>query len=177
MRKIEKLVPVGKILKPYGKEGGLKLGLDSELWEYVLPELEFLFIAIFGSKVPHRIKAIREGNPPIVYLKDIDTPEQARKLNGYKVFFLQSDADKAGKYHKVDPLKYLEDYLLFDRSKGRQVGKIMTLTDAGGQLLATVIREDGGGEIYVPIHPDLVVEVDEAEKRITMDLPEGLLDL
>lgn len=177
MRKIEKLICVGRALKPYGKEGGIKLGLDSEVWELVLPEVEFLFLSIFGSNVPHRVKSIREGNPPIVYLKDIDNPEQARKMNGAKVYYLQSDAEKAGRYRPGDPLKYLDDYQLIEHATGRNIGKITALNDAGGQLLATVYREDINSEIFVPIHPDLVVNMDEDEKKITMDLPEGLLDL
>ena len=47
---------------------------------------------------------------------------------------------------------------------------------SGGEAAALVVAE-GGREHLVPAVPEIVVEVNIAERRIVIDPPEGLLEL
>lgn len=46
---------------------------------------------------------------------------------------------------------------------------------AGADLL--VVQADDGGELLIPLHRDIVVDVDEQAKRLRIEPPAGLLEL
>jgi len=52
---------------------------------------------------------------------------------------------------------------------------IISVDEQPGQLLATVNLK--GKEIFIPLHPDLILSVNHKKKLIKMSLPEGLVDL
>ena len=56
------------------------------------------------------------------------------------------------------------------------IGKVSDVIENPGQLLLIVITEKGT-EIMVPFHEDLIVSFDKKRKIISMDLPEGLLEI
>jgi len=176
-REVEKLITGGKVLKPYGKDGAIKVACENEAFEDLLQAVEFLFITVFGSKVPFKVKSVSPGSPPVVILEGLDNPESARELNGAAFYFLESDAKKAEKYRKPDPLKYLEGYLLIDALNNKKVGVIEKVIDSAGQLLAEVSVEKRGKTHLIPIHTDFIVEMNSEDQVISMNLPEGLLNL
>ena len=59
---------------------------------------------------------------------------------------------------------------------GHEVGRVTRLMRTGGTDLL-VIEGNGGREHLVPFADAICTEVDEKAKRITIDPPEGLLDL
>jgi len=58
---------------------------------------------------------------------------------------------------------------------GEVLGEIQYVNDSGVQTLLEVLRN--GGEIYIPLVSDFIVEVDESKKVLILDLPDGILDL
>jgi len=58
---------------------------------------------------------------------------------------------------------------------GRRVGEFVRVEGSEGQPLWVVA--EGGREHLVPAVPEIVVEVNVAERRIVIDPPEGLLEL
>jgi 16S rRNA processing protein RimM len=59
---------------------------------------------------------------------------------------------------------------------GQEIGRVTRLMRTGGTDLL-VIEGDGGREHLVPFADAICTEVDVDAKRITIDPPEGLLDL
>lgn len=177
MRKLEKLHPGGKVLKTHGRDGEIKMGTPDEAFNDLLSKNKYVFILNFGSKVPYKIKSVRGGDPLIVSLEGLNTPEEAEKLCGKPFYFLKSDFDRIKNRILKDPLKKLEGYLIMDVLTGKRVGEISFVTEVGGQLLATVNDPDSGKEFLIPLHSDLIVHMDEEAEIMRMDLPEGILDL
>lgn len=177
MRKLEKLHLGGKVLKTHGKEGELKLAVEQEVFLDLLKKSNYIFILNFGSKVPYRIDSVRGGDPPIVSLEDINTPEEAEKLCGSPFYFLDADFNTVKDEVQVDPLKMLDGFLLIDIVTGKRVGDVTKLNEVAGQILATVVDPETKKEHIIPIHNDLVVHLDEAGQVIKMELPEGLLEI
>ena len=53
-------------------------------------------------------------------------------------------------------------------------GEIEQVDDYSGNVVLTV--KHGDEELLVPFHPEFVVEIDEEQKRLTLNLPEGLIE-
>ena len=58
---------------------------------------------------------------------------------------------------------------------GEVLGEIQYVNDSGVQTLLEVLRN--GGEIYIPLVSDFIVEVDESKKVLILDLPDGISGL
>jgi 16S rRNA processing protein RimM len=80
----------------------------------------------------------------------------------------------AGEAEESDGLASLNGFMLTDINSGFS-GTITSVLQNPGQLLAVVNAP--GGEIFVPLHPDLIVRIDRKRKSIEMSLPEGLVKL
>lgn len=59
---------------------------------------------------------------------------------------------------------------------GRELGKVTSILRTGGVALL-VVSDESGREHLVPLAESIVISVDIAARRITIDPPEGLLDL
>lgn len=66
---------------------------------------------------------------------------------------------------------------VFDRRSGRKVGTVTGWREFGGPELLEVQPEGSGGIVWIPAVRDICVEINPAQKRITVDPPEGLLEL
>lgn len=60
--------------------------------------------------------------------------------------------------------------------EGETLGELVDIISTGSNDVY-VVRGDGGREILIPALDDVVLEVDPAAGRMTVSLPEGLLDL
>ena len=59
---------------------------------------------------------------------------------------------------------------------GVSIGRVRDIQPtAGADLL--VVQANDGGELLIPLHRDIVVDVDEQAKQLRIEPPDGLLDL
>ncbi|MNT82127.1 16S rRNA-processing protein RimM [compost metagenome] len=56
-----------------------------------------------------------------------------------------------------------------------ELGEILEVNEYPQQFVATVLYQET--EILFPLNEDFIVEIDDEEKILTLDLPEGLLDV
>lgn len=109
----------------------------------------------------------------IVKFQGYDTMTAAEALVGGCLVI--SDADEL----PLDDDQYYERRLIGSAvftCKGQEIGRVTRLMRTGGTDLL-VIEGDGGREHLVPFADAICTEVDVDAKRITIDPPEGLLDL
>jgi 16S rRNA processing protein RimM len=57
---------------------------------------------------------------------------------------------------------------------GKELGKISAIDDYSGNIVFTV--DGDGGEILVPFNEDFLLKLDEEQKTIQLQLPEGLME-
>ena len=57
----------------------------------------------------------------------------------------------------------------------KKIGVIKSVKDMKKQSL--FIIDHKGTEIFVPIHNDLIENIDREQKKIKINLPEGLIDI
>lgn len=158
------LTPVGRIIKTHGYEGKLRIDID----DYTDIDLkEPLFLMFDQKPVPFFITEHTKSNPYIVSFADIDTLEKAQKIQGKDL------------YAPVHQVEYEEDgsfvgFTLVDSKLG-VIGKVESVIDTGAQeLIQTTYRQR---ECLIPLVEDFIVEVNEDKQKLTMNIPEGLLNL
>lgn len=106
----------------------------------------------------------------LVSFEEIVDRTAAESLRGTQFFAApREDADDDGYYdHQLEGLAVLR--------AGERIGTVTGVTHAPAQNLLE-IGLDGGGEALVPFVADIVPEVDLDAGTLTVDPPEGLLDL
>ena len=100
---------------------------------------------------------------------DIDTLEQARELTGCDVFFPRSLSDDDG---EMMSWAEIVGYSLVDAHTGKVAGKIASVDDSTINILFEL--EDGK---LIPASEELIADVDRDGRVITIELPDGILEL
>jgi 16S rRNA processing protein RimM len=161
---------VGSITGNYGVKGQLKIVLDTDIKN--LEKGTWLFLEIQKKPVPFFIEeTLGQDKGYVVKLKGIDTPEQGREYFNLSVGVQENNLVEP----KTNDLLQLIDYKIIDANSKREIGLIEDIYDNSAHLLAKVNYQEN--ELLIPLHNELVIDINEWDKEITLQLPEGLIDL
>ena len=164
---------LGKIVKKYSFKGELLAKLDTDE-PAIYENLDAIFINLNSTLVPFFVEKSQLHKSNLLRLKfdDINNEEDAEAL-------LKSDL-----YLPLDLLPKLEgdkfyfheiiNFQLVDENFG-YVGIIRGVNDSTAQALFEVDSE--GIEILIPINDDFIKKIDRVNKNITVNTPEGLIEL
>jgi len=114
----------------------------------------------------------RLGDRAVLTLSGCASVEQARALVGREMFIREEDSTPApeGRYYAHQLLG-----LTVQLRDGRVIGTVEELLRQGSQTLLVV--RGASGEILVPVVGSICVAFDLANRCVTLDPPEGLLEL
>ncbi len=169
---MEEYIQTGRTGKAFGAYGALKFKVEEQFLDDFFG-LSVLFIELLGKPVPFFVEAIVSESPLIVKLEEVDNREAARELAGKPVLARREDLSEEALAEPFS-LGALEGFVIFDRSLG-EVGTIEEVVELPQQLMAVLYYQER--EVLIPLSAQLILDIDEAGKRIDMELPEGLLDL
>ncbi len=165
-------ISLGRILKIQGYDGTLTVKLDKELIENI-PAMESVFIEIDGKPVPFFISSsVYEGGDILkLRLDGYGSYEKASGFAGCRVLLTSGG-------ESIVPSSDNENItgfrvVLKDKTV---IGDIEEIINNPGHDLMKIISPDKK-EILIPFHRDFILRVDEKKKTITVQLPEGLIDL
>lgn len=159
------LTEIGYFSRMHGIKGHLILKLQID---FCYEEVKAVFVEMGGSKAPFFVKEIAPLKDDLrVLLEDIDTIEQGGRLIGKKVFVNSDFVDE-------DEGQDLRGFELIDKDHG-SLGLIMEVNDNGAQLLVSL--QLNGKELILPLAEELIEKVDEGEKKIWYNAPDGLIDM
>ena len=169
MIKAEEVYKIGRIGKAHGIKGEVSLQYDDDIFDRV--DADYLVLDVDGILVPFYMEEYRFRNDSVCLVKfcDIDTQLRASELTGCEVYFPRSLAEEAD---EMPSLASLVDFEIVDASDGKTVGNIVAIDDQTANILFEL--EDG---TLIPANDDLITDIDWAGKRITMNIPKGLLEL
>ena len=158
---------IAQVLKSNGREGELLVGFVGMAPEDIDLE-EPVFIEFDGLPVPFYFESFtpRGNTRALVRLTGVRNLTDAEELVGRDV--LAEDA------LYEDDEEDLTGWTLLD-ADGTEVGTVTAHEDIPGNPCIWV--ETGHGECLLPLREELVLDVDETEKTLRMEIPEGLLDL
>ncbi|MBQ0075906.1 MAG: hypothetical protein KBS69_02035 [Bacteroidales bacterium] len=154
------ILMIGTIVRTHGKQGELQCRTTNEYWDDA--EATFLILRINAIPVPFRVLDWRvKGQDLLFTLKGITTEEQALALVGCEVSMLRSDI--------ANPEE--QALLSWQDIVGYRIGEatIEQIDDSTANVLAQL--SDGR---LVPLHEDLITDIDHDQRIVTMNLPEGL---
>ena len=169
----DEIFKIGYVARVHGLVGEVDFVFTDDVFDRA--ETDCLFLMLDGLPVPFFIDSYRfkNGSTAIMKFDEIDTVERAQTLCGADVYFPLADVPERDEA----PLtwNYLTGFLVEDVATG-VIGTVDYVDDRNANLLLSVRREDGG-EVLLPFHEDFLAAIDEKARRITLKLPEGLLNL
>lgn len=188
------LLPVGKVSKLFGLDGGVLVNLY-DAFPGNMDNEEPLFVKVDGLAVPlflgHFERRGQKG--ALVRFEDIDTPARADELLGQELFIAPRTAkkgglwawrgegvDTAGGYEKEDGEVFFDDL----------VGYSATVAEEGGTPMKGVVTafidsefnpllqlEVNGKELFIPAADQFIEHIDTITREISFTVPPGLLEL
>lgn len=172
---IDDCYQLGYIVKTHGLKGEVQIYLDVDSpSDY--KNLESVFVLQGQQLVPFFIDSMSNlnGAKAIVGFEDVDTFEAAQSLKGSELYLsLESLPQLSGNQF------YLHEIIGFDLKNANDdqvVGKIGNVIESGPQLLFSVLSESEI-EILIPYTESLLVSLDREQKLISLNVPEGLIDV
>ena len=160
---------IGRLGKTHGVRGDISFLFDDDVFDRT--DADYLIIRIDGILVPFFIEEYRfkSDSNAIVKFEDLDTQEQARELTGCDVYFPRELADSS-----EGPLSWsaLAGFDIISAQSGKSVGRIAAVDDS---TLNTLFELEDGR--LIPASEDLITSFDKDNRTITIDLPEGILEL
>ena len=171
---MEDYITIGKTQKPFGLEGELRFYIEDQYLED-FDAADVIFLKIMGKPLPYFIESVRAQSTPLVKFEDVNTPEEA-KLIGSCEIMMQASALRSNEEVEEEEMEYayLIGFELIEQSRGL-IGKVKDIEEYPEQIMALVNYEDK--EVLIPLNEHFIQKVEEEEKRLYLDLPEGLLDI
>ena len=163
---------VGKIVKTHGLKGEVTLRIDNEQFDEI-EELNYFLLDINDKLIPYFVENITfHSNKSFVLFQDLKTLETANQLVGKSVYLpldLLPEKDGNDFYsHEV------VDFLVIDEEKG-ELGKVQEIIEYPTQSLIQILIN--GKEVLIPIHDDIIQDVNREDKKIYIKAPNGLIDM
>ena len=164
---------LGKIAKKFSFKGEVLAYLDTdepELYE----NMESVFVECNKHLVPFFIESssLHKNDFLRIRFEDVKTEEEADALLGNDLYLpLQMLPKLTGNkfyYHEVIGFE-VEDKRL------GIVGKIQSINDSTAQPLFEVLQDEK--EILIPMIDHFLLKIDRENKKVIMDLPEGLIEM
>ena len=164
---------LGKIAKKFSFKGEVLIYLDTdepELYE----DMESVFVEFGKNLIPYFIEnsSLHKNDFLRVRFEDVKTEAEAEELLGNAVYLPLKMLPKltGNKF-------YFHEVIGFDVEDKRLgvVGVIQSINDSSAQPLFEVLK--GDVEILIPMIDHFLVEIDRKNKKVKMDLPEGLIEM
>ncbi len=168
----DKCFYVGKIVKTHGIKGEVTLRIDNDDFDEI-EELDYFLLEINDKLIPFFIENITfHSNKSFVLFQDLKTLEAASQLVGVTAYLpLELLPERSGNdFYSHEVL----GFLVVDEEKG-ELGKVQEIIEYPTQSLIQVVKD--GKEILIPIHDDIIKEVNREENKIFIMAPSGLIDM
>lgn len=161
---------IGYISKTHGLKGHLILRLN-ELINIDEEAIKSVFLELSGSQVPYFIEECRPNNTGyILKLETIDSIDTSKKLIGKKAFALSDFI-----LENSESLNEFIGYTIIDSMLGN-IGVITDIDEKTDNPIVKVIHSTGV-EIILPFNDDFIIEIDDDQKTIEFESPEGLIEM
>lgn len=166
-----KLISIGKILNFHGIKGEVKMGFTSGK-ESVIKSLKKVYIFVDNKKVELSIEYIRfHKNTALIKFQGLDSINEILAYKGLLVHIYEEDL-KAQLEKDEYLIKDLMGLEVFD-TNGNKIGIVDTVGENRASNLICIKKSDLK-TFMVPFVKELVPEVDIANKKIVINMIDGI---
>ena len=169
MLRKEDFVYYGKFLKPHGTKG--EIGLEGEsilLGE----ECDFVACDIDGILVPFFFETRRTKNSDtlIVKIERMESAEEVRFLTNREAYIPREWTEDS----EALSWSFFRGFIAVDEN----LGELGEITDIDESTINTLfVIDNDGEEILVPAQEEFIIGIDQENREILFNLPEGLVTL
>ncbi len=160
---------IGVLTRTHGVRGEISFTFFDDVWDRA--DADYLILRIDGILVPFFLEEYRFRSDSVALLKfqGYDSSEQVLEFCGAEVFF---PFDLTPQPDENDELtwRYFTGFRVVDVRVG-ELGTIDHVDDSTSNILFHV------GNLLIPAAEPFFRQVDHQKRLITMELPEGLLEL
>lgn len=166
---MEGVFQIGTLTRTHGTRGELSMNFTDDVWDRV--DADYLFLKVDGIEVPFFLEEWRFRSDSVALLKfqDIDDADTAQEYVGCEVFFPQELVPEPNEDDEYT-WRSFTGWKLVDTTAG-EVGTIDYVEDSTQNVLFCV------GDYMIPANEAFIIDIDARQRVISMDLPEGLLEL
>lgn len=172
MIKQEEVYEIGRFNKPHGLQGELSFTFNDDVFDRV--EAPYLICELDGIMVPFFIESYRfkSDSTALVKLEDVDSSEWAKRFTNVRVYFPKALAQGSA------PEEFTWNYFVGFELHDSETGYVGTIIDIDTTTVNTLflIETDEEEELMIPAHETMIQGVDNDERILLMELPEGLID-
>ena len=164
-------VLIGEIIGTHGIKGTHKIRSYAESLEVFEPGRSILVREGSGRETSLEIAWVKHHTrTPLLSLKGINDRNQAEVLIGAKLFIPKAELPQLenGSYYWID-LIGIEVYTAEDD----YLGRIESIIETGSNDVYVV--KDKKKEVLIPALKSVVTDIDLSQKRMQVDLPDGLI--
>lgn len=169
MIRAEDIYKIGKLGKVHGIKGEISFLFDDDVFDRT--KADYLILDIDGIFVPFFIEEYRFKTDSNALMKfdGIDTMERARELTGCDVYFPRelTDSDEG-----IMSWSEIVGFSIIHAGTGQLIGKIASIDDSTLNILFCL--ENGS---LIPASEELITTIDQEKRIITINIPDGLLEL
>lgn len=169
------LQAIGKLVKPHGINGEVVLMINHDTVE--TEKLSCIIVKLDGIFVPFFLKSVRpkSSETELLTIDGITDEKEAAALCGHEVYALvaelpENEHDDADGMYATDMVGYEVE------ANGAPLGKIVAIDDSTANYLFIIEKPDGN-QVMVPVADEFVEALDPASRKISLQVPQGLLEL
>ncbi|MEK0421035.1 MAG: hypothetical protein RLZZ161_886 [Bacteroidota bacterium] len=166
---IPPLTRIGRISAKHGYKGEVSIALEDSSHYKNIKKGNFLFVEVDGKGVPFLIENCTAGGS-IVKLADIDTEEDAKSIIGTAILIEKNKVKK----RIIPDFENLKGFVVFDNQSDFKGSITRIEIYPQGPMLEVSNHEK---TYLIPLVEDWITEIDEENKLIGMQLPEGLTEI
>ncbi len=163
---------IGNIFKAHGLKGEVSVYLLPDAPEH-FNETTAIFLKIKGSLVPYIIEGLSlKHDRAFLKLEDVDNKEAADLLKGTELYLPTEQRPELPKGEF-----YNEELIGFEVSDAKmgKLGQVSEVQQSGLSRLLAVSHQDR--EVLIPLNTPLIVSINMNNRTISVNLPEGYLDI
>jgi 16S rRNA processing protein RimM len=166
---------IGFLGKFHGLKGELKLSVEEKFADD-FNVADVVFVKTKGQYAPFFIESVRGENTPIIKFEDVNTKEAAANIQHQPFFLRDSDITLVEADETEMELQYqhCQGFVVIDETLG-ELGMVQSVEEFPQQEMAVITYKEN--EVLIPLNEFMIVNIDENQKVIRVDLPEGLLEI
>lgn len=160
---------LGKIIKPHGLKGEVKVFSTTDFASLRYKKGNVVFYFTNDSYIPLEVTSFKKGNDyDIVSFKDYDNIDKTKELIGKELFIKKIDASLPNNYYHYIDLVNCEII-----SNNKSIGIVKEVIKYPANYIIRCKNKDKSFDI--PFVDAFIKNVDIKNKRITVELIEGIL--
>lgn len=162
---------IAYVMKTHGLKGEVTLALLPDCPD--LEAIDVFFLDVKSHLVPYFPQHISiKGTKAYVKWDGVDSPEAAAALKGASVYLpkkMRPSLPK-GEFYSDEVI----GFEVTDQTMGL-LGRVTEIQESG--VARHLVVDRSGKEIMIPLNGPFIKSLNKSKKRISVDLPEGFLDL